>query len=172
MAPSKITLEFVQKTDDVVWLIWEYVLAMSEHPLKNASSQQERDDFISSLPRGLQLVYYYTMFDGDVLNGGIRQFFYNSTPWTVKQTVLALEAFDAHETAMLLRMAISVYERYGWPHDSHERWLKLGWDEPDYAAEQDLKTFDDQRCADETSQRDYLLLNNFAHKHPALFVHG
>ena len=78
-------------------------------------SESERREYGRQLPRGLWFVVRFVTFDGDLLNGGIQQFFHNHTQREVCDACEVLDLIGATESAEMLQQAMSIYEnRYGW----------------------------------------------------------
>ena len=151
-------------------VMWEFYLAYSEHVEKDPKRQrphfsaEESRAFDLSLPRGLRLVLSYTRFDGDILNGGIIQYIGNHTwkgnPEEVFEDLEALKTIGAVESVSILEEAISIFRRdFGWPS---EQGASCGTDILDHEG---LRRLDDLRCNDESSRRDYDILNSYLGKH-------
>lgn len=174
MAPERITLEMARNAGEVDF--WDYLLKLFDRNPEIFKSRVAHDAFIESLPRGLQLHKYLVVFDGDILNGGIRQFFRNHSPWEVEQTVAALEEIGAQESADLIRRAIAVHEEQlgweRWERGSREKYIGPGYTDPEYEDQPVLDAFDEARCDDDASARDYTLLHAYQRRFPERFVHG
>jgi hypothetical protein len=150
--------------------MWEYYLAYSEHARNDPSrdsphfSAEESRAFDISLPRGLRLVLSFTRFDGDVLNGGIVHYIGNHTwkgnPEEVFEDLEALRTIGAVESAAVLEEAISIFTRdYGWPSGKGD---SCGIDVLDHAG---LTRLDDLRCNEDSTRRDYAILNGYLCRH-------
>lgn len=173
MTPERITFDVVQDAMRDPEILWDYFLFLSDKLLKTDRSEDGYLALVESLPKGLKLNYYLVRFDSDVLNGGIRQFFHNHTPWEVQQVIDSLETIGAVESAKLIQLAIPVYETLTeWERGSRERICPPSWQDPDYMAEPPLNLIDDVRCSNEASYRDYGLLIEYMRKHPEQFLHG
>jgi hypothetical protein len=156
---SRLSLEVLRQEPDLPYYLWETFLKLSDEA-ESVGEKQYRD-FQRTLPRGLWYVVRYTTFDGDVLNGGIRQFFYSHTPREVCETLEVLERTGLTESADVLRQEMSIYKtKYDWPADWDERWL-YSWDFED----SELDRLDTARCNDESSRRDWVLLDHFLREH-------
>lgn len=173
MTPEKITIGYIQQTGEVVDPMWEYLLLYFEQ-----EETTHFEGFVDSLPKGLQFVYYFYVFDGDVLNGGIRQFFYNHSRSEVQKTLLLMESIGATESADLIKRAMGVYDRMieNWKRNPQNQNQEQPWNDARYfdsinIDSQALDAIDAARCNLESSHRDYELLNAYAHQHPEQFVH-
>jgi hypothetical protein len=154
-------------------LLWDYLLSLFDKHRALYSKPSARAALMQSLPYGLQIANYLTVFDGEVLNGGIRQFFHNQTPWEVEQTILALQAIGATTSANQILQAIGVYEEHtDWKRGSKDRFAGPPWNDSDYGEEPTLNAIDDARCNDESSNRDWGLLADYIRLHPDQFLHG
>jgi hypothetical protein len=90
MAPNRITPEIVQQATEDPNILGEYLLDLFKKN-RSAHSAEGNEMFIKSLPYGLQNVNWLVLFDSEILNGGIRQFFWNHSNWEVDETQKALE---------------------------------------------------------------------------------
>ncbi|MCI0357371.1 MAG: DMP19 family protein [Planctomycetaceae bacterium] len=154
--PQPITREWVQQISDIDLprLLWEYLLGWYDVHRSDINPWE--------LPIGLRIVHDYTVFDGDVLNGGIVQFFENHTPREVHETLRLLRRIGAVESAEVLAKAIEVFIRkYDWPTESDERWRdRKAYGDPE------LQSLDKLRCNEESSARDYDLVSAYCRSHP------
>src|SRR5262245_20401631 len=129
---------------------------------------EELRAFHRSLPRGIRLVHSIVRFDSDILNGGIQQYVTNHTRLPlgphagdeVHEDLEALRTIGANESAKILRQAIAIYEKYGWPSDSETRWLDLSSKD-----EAKCEKLDALRCNDKASGRDFRLLEDHLWQH-------
>lgn len=139
--------------------MWQFYLGYS------AIKQTARDgrdwrEFHLSLPRGMRLVHTYMRFDGDVLNGGLGQYFGNHSPDEVYEDLAALKAVGATESAKILEEAIALYSDYGWPSDNLQpRVPEEPGDHPE------IERLDDMRCNEAASRRDYAIFNAYLQQH-------
>jgi hypothetical protein len=155
-------------------VLWDFYMAYAEKvrsdPARRSPhfSAAESREFDVSLPRGLRLVHSVIRFDSDILNGGIRQYVTNHTQRQfgthagdeVLEDLEALETIGATESAKILRDAIELYRRYGWPSDPEMRWLDLSPED-----EARCEEFGDLRCDDKASGRDHQLLEDYLWQH-------
>lgn len=147
--------------------MWEFYIGYREHVEKEGGggksyfTSAESRQFDLSLPHGMRLVHTYMRFDGDVLNGGLGQYFGNHSPDEVYEDLAALKTIGATESARILEEAIAVLKLdYGWPSDD----LKTcAYDYPGDHPE--IVRLNDLRCNDESSRRDYALLNDYLQQH-------
>lgn len=171
-SPDRITMDNVLET----WEkgeFWNYCLNLFQDTPNYYRDPDVHDRVWNSLPRGLQMVCYLTDIDYNILNGGIRQVFTNMSPYEIEESLKMFKAIGAVESAELLERAIAV-------HDANGCW-KPGWkgnylDNPDWSIEDwrndpVLNAIDDARCNDESSHRDYKLLDEYVRKHPEEFLH-
>ncbi|HYN00579.1 MAG TPA: DUF4375 domain-containing protein [Aestuariivirgaceae bacterium] len=157
--PQPIAREWIDATPniDLPRLLWDYLLTWFDAHRSEANPLE--------LPMGLRVVYFYTVFDGDVLNGGIVQFFQNNTPREVEETRRLLRLIGAKDSAEVLTKAIDVFVRkYDWPAHSDKRWRC-------YEAynDADIEALTRMRCDDESSGRDYELVAAYCRSHPEEF---
>jgi hypothetical protein len=149
--------------------MWEYYLGYSDHVRRKKRkayfTAKEWREFHCNLPRGLRLVISFTRFDGDILNGGLCQYISNHTergdPADVYEDLFALKTIGASESVELLVKAINVFRRvYGWPsrQDSPSD-VPPPWEHPE------IERLDDLRCNEESTRRDYRILNAYLKKH-------
>ena len=144
-------------------VMWQYYLDYSSHAERQGHwTPAKSREFDLSLPRGLRLVHSWTRFDGDILNGGITQYICNHTYEGRGEEVIedleALKTIGADESAAILEQAISVFSRYGWPGEPTEP-------VPDFGRLDEIEELDRQRCNNESSRRDYKLLERYLREH-------
>jgi len=165
----KLTLQALRAIPrgELPWFLWNFYLNLYERIVGYRSTAAAREKFERTLPRGIQLVRSYTQFDGNVLNGGVRQYVTNCTGFRgqagedeVMEDLEALRTIGASESVKLLRRAIAIYRRYGWPLGKDHRWLDMS--SKDEAA---CERIDAARCNDESSRRDYALLEKYLRRH-------
>jgi hypothetical protein len=106
--------------------------------------------------------------DSEILNGGIRQVFWNHSNWQLDEMLAAVDAIGATETASHLRKAIEVFQTGDIPESRSAFW---GEDDR-FHAEPTLNAIDESRCSDEASAHDWTLLVSYMRQHPDQFVHG
>ena len=142
--------------------MFSYYIGYSEHVRKDPRrkkpyfTRKEGLAFDRSLPRGLRLVHSYTRFDGDVINGGLSQYFGNHLPEEVKEDLEALKTVGATESAKVLEEAIAIYKRdYGWPSKKRKACAYDPWDHPD------IERLDHIRCDEDAGRRDYAILDSY-----------
>jgi hypothetical protein len=144
--------------------MWQYYIGYCDHMTrikgKRYLTGKESRVLDRSLPRGLRLVHSITRFDGDILNGGVAQYFGNHTPENVAEDLDALLTIGASESARILKKAISIDKRvYGWPAERRESSKVDPWEHPS------LERLDELRCNEESSRRDFTILDAYLRQH-------
>jgi hypothetical protein len=150
-------------------VLWEHYMEMQEAANKERKAKTGEGlsgaqyvRLLKTYPKGVQMVVSYYRFDGDILNGGIKQVFYNSTPSEIAEMLKTLQTIGAKESAELLKQATAVCKRnYQWPEGSNKRWRLRT---PPEDRGQSLE-FADARCDEEYSRRDYALLADYLANH-------
>jgi hypothetical protein len=113
-----LTLEALRRAADIdrPGMLWQHYLALSaaanERSLRERGRRAnylEHVQFDRGLPRPLQVVVRFITFDGDLLNGGIRQVFFNHAPCDLVDTLRALREIGAAESAQALADAMQYY---------------------------------------------------------------
>lgn len=96
-----LTREAIEASDDdhVEGLLLEYVLGL----------QTRAPDRLDTLPLACQAHFIAFILDGEVLNGGFNQFWFNS-PEFAADAAQALEFLELPEAAELARRASKIYE--------------------------------------------------------------
>jgi hypothetical protein len=169
MVPERLTLEVIaQAVEQKEEFIWGYLLTVFEKDPEYDSSEAGMQRLLKSLPRGLQLYYWQMIVNHEILNGGIRQLFWNHGPWEIDMALEALEAIGATETAAHVRDALLIFENEETPESREEFWSA----DSDFQKDPRLNAIDDARCTDEAAERDWNLMIEYMRRHPEQFVHG
>jgi hypothetical protein len=162
--PRPVTVEILREQLCIPNYLWEYYVewmhdAEEAHRLATGDGLSEAGSraLDLTLPPVLRYVVRIISFDGDVLNGGIAQYFYNHTPREVLDTLAALRAAGLNESADILTQAIDICrKRFQWPAESDDRWLDgPSGDNPE------ISELDNRRCNYESSERDFARLDSF-----------
>lgn len=143
----------------------DYMITTNQRKIRGLSDVQWKHAMHHDLPRGLRLVHSFIRFDGDILNGGFCQYLGNHTrrgdPEDVYEDLSVLRTIGAAESAELLQQAIDIVRRdYRWP----------SWEDiPDEVVQPEdnpeLERLDELRCNDESSCRDYKILDAYLRQH-------
>jgi hypothetical protein len=165
--PIPLTLESLQAVPEGNLLneLWDYYLDLVENEREKWQATGEMiepriRDFDRTLSRGMRLVLAYHYLYGDVLNGGIQQFFYNHTPRQITEIFEGLKAVGAVDAAHALSRAIAIYtSKYAWPTGSDDRWLEGS---PEDLEDEELNAIP---LDDSSSQRDYEILERYLREH-------
>ena len=163
--PMPLTVESLKGVPDgnLTTELYDYYLDLvaEEHSKWQANGgmiEPQHRAFDRTLPPGLRHILAYEILYGEVLNGGIVQYFYNRTPLEVEEDLKSLHTIGATEAAEALSLAISVYlAKYDWPAGSDERWL-MGWDldDPD---------LNELPLNESSSERDYQVVERYLRQH-------
>lgn len=108
--PSKVlTRSLIEATadDDLETTLLNYVTAL----------QSQAPDRLDTLPAACQAHFIAFLRDGEVLNGGFNQFWFNS-PDFAQDAAVALEFFEMPEASQLARKAAELYETVRPRHDA------------------------------------------------------
>lgn len=103
--------------------IWEIedknnlVLALYGY-LSNKCSYGEK---IQELSNEEATIYLCQVFEGEINNGGFSQFFYNLSGDFSIETLQALKTIGANNTALIYKMALSIFPKSNAPKDRDER---------------------------------------------------
>ncbi len=119
---ARLSLETLKSIpeDELTEFMWDFYL----------DNQMGNPDF--DLPRGFRIAKLTILFRSEIDNGGIRQYITNHTCGmvadptelakgnsmalaTVKECIESLTLIGATESAELLKEALSLYQKYGWP---------------------------------------------------------
>jgi hypothetical protein len=84
-------------------------------------ADKSRDDNVEGLTRPAKVVYLANCLDGEVFNGGLHQYFYNSSGKYAHETIFVLYELAALRRADLLQQAIHVFPSKRVPRDRVER---------------------------------------------------
>ena len=163
--PIPLTLESLKEVEDgnLPYELYEYYLDLCdrEYEVWQANGgmiEPQIRHFQRSLSRGLRYVVSYQFLYGDVLNGGIPQYFYNQTPRQIGETLDAFEAIGEADAADALSCAMAIYaSKYDWPAGSDDAGFGL-WEVEDPELEE-------IPLNDATSYRDYAILDRYLREH-------
>jgi hypothetical protein len=91
------------ETEDV---IWERILSKLQDLFSDTAQLLKA---VAQWSPGLQMMFFTTVLDGEVGNGGFNQFFFNS-PWEYTERALeGLKLIGASQHAQVLRRAMDIY---------------------------------------------------------------
>jgi hypothetical protein len=86
--------------------------AVAEHVLWRIGEDSSRTkEIVSSLPSGVQVIYTTFELECEVMNGGLNQYFWNSSGAFAEETVKHLKLLGAENHAHLLENAIAIRQR-------------------------------------------------------------
>ncbi len=98
------------------------------------TEQEEQWAYVDSLSPGLQMLWTTNSLDGEVLNGGFHQYFFNSSHCYVEQTMRDLAMIGAEGQLWLLTAAVGTVRRViptlGWRERSWRSVFRLAGDLP------------------------------------------
>jgi hypothetical protein len=95
--------------DDPLGVLWSLISSTLLHDGRSQS--------VRALSPSGQVVYFVQVFDSEVLNGGLHQYFSNSSGQYAHEALAALEKLGATQTAKLLQQAIAAFPGKRVPKD-------------------------------------------------------
>lgn len=115
------------------------------------------------LPRGIRFGILWNEFCGDLLNGGICQFFDNHFPMQIYATLEMFQEAELRESAELLKRAMKIFsEEYDFPPEPDDQRFNRAF----------LRAYDNERLDaldhlydGKASERDYIQVNKFLRLH-------
>lgn len=111
--PDQITADVLARTPDseLPQLLYDYVCTWLRSSGAYEVRSDERYALVMKLPRGLRAVYLMCVFNGEVLNGALQQYFTNSNGVLAPETVACLRLVGANRHAHILDKGIQLWER-------------------------------------------------------------
>jgi hypothetical protein len=100
--------------DDPIAILWSFLVGAA---YRNGSQRED----VEALSPAAKLVYFAQVLDGEVMNGGFRQFFANGSGRYAHEALFALRELGAPRAVELLRRAIAQFPGERVPQDHAER---------------------------------------------------
>lgn len=171
-APDRITMENVIETLERDEL-WNYLSNLIDETPRFFYDEIAHDRLWNSLSSGLQMTYFLVEADSQMLNGGIRQFMQNMSPYEIEESVKAFQKIGANESVKLFEQAIAVYDSKGsWKPGARSNYPDMAnWSDDEWENHPILEAIDDARCKSEASHRDWKLFHEYVRMHPEEFLH-
>jgi hypothetical protein len=117
-----ITRRMLQETPpgELPALLWEYLRVHTDRAGWNERGAASRQ-LIHTLPRGLRITYTLTVLDSEIYNGGLQQFFTNSSGELATEALEDLERIGAEEAQRVFAEALRLNEGLESRHESYRR---------------------------------------------------
>jgi hypothetical protein len=119
--------------DDPIGVLWPFLVSI-------VFRDSETEDVANLTPPARNL-YLVVVFDAEVVNGGLHQYFSNSSGAFAYEALAALREVGAAEAADLLRTAINAFPQQIVPGDRRERNQALDAVEPPFLDALDTKYY-------------------------------
>jgi len=168
MSPAPpVTVETVQKeTADV--LVERIFLRLVDKVHEGSRNERFEEEwaYVDSLSPGLQMLWSTTLLEEEIFNGGVEQYFWNSSHWYVEQALRDLPLIGAVDQLRILRTAVDVV-RQSVPDT---KWRDPAWRSVLHAAGplSELNALSDEYCALDPTVDDYQ--RTYIDRHRSEFV--
>lgn len=115
-----ITLELLREfpVNELSALLWEYLCIYIDRAGQTGVPELE---LIKSLPRGLRISYTLTLLDSEISNGGLQQFFTNSSGALAGEALDDLETIGATDAYLVLKEAVRLNNGLEARHEIYRR---------------------------------------------------
>lgn len=110
---SPAAFEHFLAEDDPFGVLWPYLVSVV--------FRDEKKENLDALTPPARSIYLAQILDAEIVNGGLQQYFSNSSGRFAHETLSALLELGASQSAKLLRQAIHLFPRKRVPEDFEER---------------------------------------------------
>lgn len=128
--PDRITAELIHQTPsaDLNLLLYDYVCAVLSDSGCYRNDGPCVRDVLATIPRALRMVFTVSAIDGEISNGGFRQYFSNSSRLHARESVEDLRLIGALRHLRIAEEALSLIEHLKSKYPVASRFFDEEWD--------------------------------------------